>query len=93
MPEGHLEACWTCNSNGLECGKVKDSGPGLKDVDFVLYVSAIATPQCGEFIGKSWSCSDLRGGCSTVVECMPRNRTVMGLIPARCWAFFSLYSQ
>jgi hypothetical protein len=30
---------------------VKEGGPGIKDVDFVLYISAIATPQCGETIG------------------------------------------
>jgi hypothetical protein len=34
---------------------IKEGGPGIKDVDFVLYVSAIATAQCGETIGITYT--------------------------------------
>ena len=30
-------------------------------------------------------------GCSTAVEHMPRNLEVVGLNPARCWAYFLLF--
>ena len=33
----------------------------------------------------------LGSDCSTVVECKPDNREVLGSIPDRCWAF-SLYA-
>ena len=52
VPVDHLEACRTCDANGLKCDKVRDGGPGIQEVDFVLYVSVIATPQCGETIGE-----------------------------------------
>ena len=54
VPPEHLEACRTCNADGLKCDMIKEGGTGVKDVDFVLYVSAIATPQCGESIGKNF---------------------------------------
>ena len=54
VPPEHLEACRTCDANGLKCDMVKEGGAGIKDVDFVLYISAIATPQCGETIGNTF---------------------------------------
>ena len=35
----------------------------------------------------------LPSGCSTVVECTPHNKVVVGSILSRCWAFFSFYPQ
>ena len=60
MPEAHLRPCKTCNSIGLRCQEnplTKDA-TGVSGADFVLYVSAIQTLQCGETIGKTHS--DLR---------------------------------
>lgn len=52
VPEEHLKSCHTCDSSGRDCKKVTDEGPGVNNTDFVLYVSAIPTKQCGESIGK-----------------------------------------
>ena len=57
MPEAHLRPCKTCNSIGLRCQEnplTKDA-TGVSGADFVLYVSAIQTLQCGETIGKTYS--------------------------------------
>ena len=57
MPEDHLRPCKTCNSIGLRCQEnplTKDA-TGVSGADFVLYVSAIQTLQCGETIGKTYS--------------------------------------
>ena len=52
VPESHLKSCHTCDRNGRNCKKEIDDGEGVEDVDFVLYVSALPTSQCGESIGK-----------------------------------------
>lgn len=57
VPEEHLTACSTCNSRGRECGLKEEEGAGVDDVDFILYVSARDTKQCGGKIGEG-----LRGG-------------------------------
>ena len=57
VPEAHLRPCKTCNSIGLRCQEnpfTKDA-TGVSGADFVLYVSAIQTLQCGETIGKTYS--------------------------------------
>lgn len=48
VPEDHLDACRTCNSTGQNCGVLKDSkqGTGIRDFDFVFYVSAMQTDRC-----------------------------------------------
>lgn len=51
VPEEHLTACSTCNSRGRECGLKEEEGEGVDDVDFLLYVSARDTKQCGGKIG------------------------------------------
>ena len=55
VPEEHLTACSTCNSRGRECGLKEEEGEGVDDVDFLLYVSARDTKQCGGKIGKKGS--------------------------------------
>ena len=52
VPEEHLTACSTCNSRGRECGLKEEEGEGVDDVDFLLYVSARDTKQCGGKIGE-----------------------------------------
>ena len=52
VPEEHLTACSTCNSRGRECGLKEEEGAGVDDVDFLLYVSARDTKQCGGKIGE-----------------------------------------
>lgn len=48
VPEEHLESCSTCDSTGRRCTKEKSEGKGVSNVDFILYVSALATEQCVE---------------------------------------------
>ncbi len=53
VPDEHLTACNTCDSSGRDCGLKEGAGEGVEDVDFVLYVSALDTAQCGGRIGAS----------------------------------------
>eukprot|EP00095_Tigriopus_kingsejongensis_P010307 maker-scaffold148_size310697-snap-gene-2.12 protein:Tk10307 transcript:maker-scaffold148_size310697-snap-gene-2.12-mRNA-1 annotation:"conserved hypothetical protein" len=68
VPEDHLKACHTCDSSGRNCTKITDDGPGVEDTDFVLYVSAIPTPQCGESIGEQASTVAYAAHCQQEVE-------------------------
>jgi len=52
IPDGHLSACHVCDRRGRNCGKEEDGGEGVEDVDFILYVSAEDTKQCGEAVGE-----------------------------------------
>ena len=54
VPKEHLTACSTCNSRGRECGLKEEEGEGIDDVDFLLYVSARDTKQCGGKIGEEF---------------------------------------
>ena len=55
VPEEHLKPCKTCDANGRRCrDNAKASGGasnGVRNADFVLYVSAVPTKQCLETIG------------------------------------------
>jgi len=51
VPEEHLEACNTCDSRGHNCRTEEKAGKGVANVDFILYVSAVATPQCDDMVG------------------------------------------
>jgi hypothetical protein len=53
VPAEHLTACNTCDSDGRDCSEKEGEGKGINDVDFVLYVSAMDTKQCGGKIGTS----------------------------------------
>lgn len=68
VPEEHLSACHTCNSRGRSCGKKKDAGKGIDGADFVLYVSALPTPQCGESIGDEASTVAYAAHCQQEAE-------------------------
>ncbi|XP_028599784.2 leishmanolysin-like peptidase isoform X1 [Podarcis muralis] len=48
VPEEHLQQCRACNEM-LDCGPVgvRDQ-EGVRDADFVLYVSALTTERCGQ---------------------------------------------
>lgn len=50
VPEEHLDVCRTCNSTGQNCSIVEGSkqGPGIKNFDFVFYVSAMQTEKCNK---------------------------------------------
>ena len=52
VPSSHLGPCHTCDRRGRNCGLVDEGGEGVKDADFVLYVSAVKSRQCGEAIGE-----------------------------------------
>ncbi|XP_075037350.1 leishmanolysin-like peptidase [Mixophyes fleayi] len=49
VPEEHLQQCLMCSDTEKYCGPSgpTDSG-GIRDVDFVLYVSAITTERCSQ---------------------------------------------
>ncbi|XP_059822338.1 leishmanolysin-like peptidase isoform X2 [Hypanus sabinus] len=49
VPEEHLQRCRMCSENGNSCGSAGlTDGPGVKDADFLLYVSALTTERCGQ---------------------------------------------
>ncbi len=52
VPSEHLGPCDTCNRRGRDCKRETEAGKGVKDVDFILYVSALPTKQCGETVGQ-----------------------------------------
>ncbi|XP_059085081.1 leishmanolysin-like peptidase [Tigriopus californicus] len=68
VPEEHLKSCHTCDSFGRDCKKVTDEGPGVNNTDFVLYVSAIPTKQCGESIGEQASTVAYAAHCQQEIE-------------------------
>lgn len=44
-----LQQCRMCSENGKSCGSAGlTHGPGVKDADFLLYVSALTTERCGQ---------------------------------------------
>lgn len=51
VPEEHLDTCRVCNIVGKECREAEGSrqGPGVKDADFVLYISAMQTERYVNF--------------------------------------------
>ena len=51
VPNDHLEACHVCDSDGYQCKRRSRPGPGITNHDFVLYVTAVGTSQCGSAIG------------------------------------------
>jgi hypothetical protein len=55
VPESHLKPCKTCDTEGRRCRESESirTSRGVENADFVLYVSAVATPQCQETIGKN----------------------------------------
>ncbi|XP_015686628.1 leishmanolysin-like peptidase, partial [Protobothrops mucrosquamatus] len=49
VPEEHLQQCRVCNTNGRNCQTVgKADQDGVRDADFILYVSALTTERCGQ---------------------------------------------
>ncbi|XP_065219578.1 leishmanolysin-like peptidase [Planococcus citri] len=49
VPEEHLAVCKTCNASGMGCSVVgSEMSPGIKDADFVFYVSALKTERCNK---------------------------------------------
>ena len=52
VPEDHLAPCHTCDKTGRRCSQESEGGPGEQGVDFLLYVSAVMTPQCLEAVGR-----------------------------------------
>lgn len=48
VPEQHLDVCRTCNSTGQDCkdDPKSERGPGIKNADFIFYVSARQTDRC-----------------------------------------------
>ncbi|KAM4626891.1 leishmanolysin-like peptidase [Discoglossus pictus] len=47
VPEEHLQQCMACSDVGHYCGPSgAQSGKGIPDTDFVLYVSALTTERC-----------------------------------------------
>ncbi|XP_072903651.1 leishmanolysin-like peptidase isoform X2 [Hemitrygon akajei] len=49
VPEEHLQRCRMCSENGNSCGSAGlTDGAGVKDADFLLYVSALTTERCGQ---------------------------------------------
>ncbi|XP_054162566.1 leishmanolysin-like peptidase isoform X2 [Oppia nitens] len=54
VPEDHLEVCRVCDINGRKCKIFSENnnwpeiGNGIKDTDFVFYVSAMQTDRCNK---------------------------------------------
>lgn len=49
VPEKHLDVCRTCNSTGHECREnpeAGEAGEGIRNADFIFYVSARQTERC-----------------------------------------------
>lgn len=47
VPEHHLESCRVCDAQGKQCRSLGEgAGAGIKDADFVFYVSAMDTERC-----------------------------------------------
>ncbi|CAL4093643.1 unnamed protein product, partial [Meganyctiphanes norvegica] len=46
VPEKHLHACRVCNTFGQNCHLASKEGEGIKDADFVFYISALETDRC-----------------------------------------------
>lgn len=48
VPESHLEPCRVCNAYGQNCDVIgrERPGEGVKDADFLFYISAMETPRC-----------------------------------------------
>lgn len=57
VPEEHLDACRTCNTTGQDCGIAKGSrtGEGIRDFDFVFYVSAMQTDRCNKSLTVAYA--------------------------------------
>lgn len=57
VPEEHLDACRTCNTTGQDCGIAKGSraGDGIRDFDFVFYVSAMQTDRCNKSLTVAYA--------------------------------------
>jgi len=68
VPKDHLEGCYTCDSSGRNCKKEEDAGKGVFGVDFVLYVSALTTPQCLEAVGGEAETVAYAAHCQQEVE-------------------------
>uniref|UniRef100_A0A674J7X8 Leishmanolysin-like peptidase n=1 Tax=Terrapene triunguis TaxID=2587831 RepID=A0A674J7X8_9SAUR len=47
VPEEHLQQCRVCSQNGCGPAGLPDQ-EGVRDADFVLYVSALTTERCGQ---------------------------------------------
>ena len=54
IPTDHLAPCHTCNSKGWDCKLKTEGGKGIDGYDFILYVTAINTRQCGDTIGRNY---------------------------------------
>ncbi|XP_053103177.1 leishmanolysin-like peptidase [Hemicordylus capensis] len=49
VPEEHLQQCRVCSENEWRCGPTGlTDQEGVRDADFVLYVSALTTERCGQ---------------------------------------------
>lgn len=49
VPEKHLDVCRTCNATGHECKenvRAGEAGEGIRNADFIFYVSARQTERC-----------------------------------------------
>lgn len=48
VPKDHLDVCRICNATGQDCGTdpTSEPGSGIKNADFVFYVSALQTERC-----------------------------------------------
>ncbi|KAJ3639882.1 hypothetical protein Zmor_003253 [Zophobas morio] len=57
VPEEHLDACRTCNATGQDCGIANGStaGKGIKNFDFVFYVSAMQTERCNKSLTVAYA--------------------------------------
>lgn len=57
VPEEHLDACRTCNATGKDCGVAKGSTPGegIRNFDFVFYVSAMQTERCNKSLTVAYA--------------------------------------
>ena len=54
IPTDHLAPCHTCNAKGWDCKLKTEGGKGIDGYDFILYVTAINTRQCGDTIGRNY---------------------------------------
>lgn len=57
VPEEHLDACRVCNATGQDCRTAEGSqiGDGIKDYDFVFYISAMQTERCNKSLTVAYA--------------------------------------
>lgn len=58
-----MQACVQCNGMNPQCETIGTDGPGVREADYVLYVSAVTTATCASSGGDSISTIAFASAC------------------------------